>query len=115
MPQFGDEKEGFSIESGPGEVLIKAWGFWSAELSLRFAPAVSAALTESPRGAPIVLDVAELRPLREEGQEAFGALLSHTLAVGTREVMIRSASALTRLQMMRLAKAAGSAGRIKVE
>jgi len=115
LPQYGDEENGFSVESGLGKVLVRAWGFWSAQLALRFAPAVSAVLGGSPKGAALVLDVAQLRPLREEGQDAFGALLSHALAQGAAEVVIRSPSALTKLQMTRLAKQVGSSGQIKVE
>jgi hypothetical protein len=64
---------------------------------------VSDACRASPKGAPLLLDMTDLKPLREEGQRSFGALLSCLRELGVGRTTVTTASHLTRLQLLRLA------------
>src|SRR5262252_1807029 len=110
MKRFGDEKAGFSAayEAMAGVIRVRAWGFWSAEVSAAFEPAVTEVCKSSPKGLPLQLEMAALKPLREEGQRSFGALIRALPGLGTGRVTISTASQLTKLQLLRLVAEHGS-------
>ncbi len=111
----GDPQAGFAIECAATAMTVRAWGFWAPALSTQFAVQVTAALKDHPHTTALTIDVSELRPLRDEGQQAFGLLLARALANGLCQVVIRAPSAITKLQMMRLARATTKPGLIRVE
>jgi hypothetical protein len=104
---YGDNKEGFSVDVVGGAVLVTARGFWSTEIAEALDPAVTSAVRGEGRRTRLIFEVGDLRPLRDEGQAAFKAVISKALAGGTPEVVIRSSSALTKLQMLRIARELG--------
>ncbi len=104
MRTYGDNKEGFSVDVVGGAVLVTARGFWSAEVADALGPAVTSALRGEGRRTRLIFEVADLRPLRDEGQAAFKAVIAQVLAGGASEVVIRASSALTKLQMLRIAR-----------
>jgi len=113
LTQHGDESEGFTIDNGGDFVLVTARGFWSAETADKMAESVLTAL--AGRRQPLIFELSELRPLRDEGQLAFKALFKRALARGTPRIVVRSASAMTKLQMMRIARETGQEQLIRVE
>jgi hypothetical protein len=114
LSTYGDTEQGFRIESRGDAVLVTAWGFWSVGFVPEFLPAVLAALEAKGRGVALAMDLKDLRPLRDEGQQAFRALLGRALAHGVVGVELKGASALTRLQMLRLTRELGAQDRIRV-
>lgn len=98
----GDESNGFSIQQEEGALRIRMWGFWEQELSALFIKALSN-LQRSPPGA-LVVDLLRLKPQREAGQEALGALVALPQALGLAEAAAYSDNVLTRLQFARIAK-----------
>jgi hypothetical protein len=94
--------------------LVTTWGFWSVEFVPEFLPPVMAALEAAGKGSAFVIDLKDLRPLRDEGQAAFRQLMSRALAQGVGAIELRGASALTKLQMLRLTRELGAQERIRV-
>ena len=115
MIRLGDETAGFSVHRTSAGVGVEAWGFWSVELALQFAPVVTGALDGIHGEVQVLVDVARLRPLRNEGQRAFESLLSWAAQGRGWPVLIRSPSALTKLQMLRLVRRLGPAAHIVVQ
>lgn len=113
--QFGDQEEGFDVDNRHGSVVVIARGFWSAELASQLVVAVLPLVRGGEASTRLVLELAELRPLRDEGQAAFKELISLSLSGGMREVVIRSPSALTKLQMLRIAREAGVSDKVRIE
>src|SRR5262245_52626443 len=104
MKRFGDEQAGFSVayEAMAGVIRVRSWGFLSAEVSAAFEPAVGEICKSSPKGLPLHLDMSAVKPLREEGQRSFGALIRALPSLGTGRVIISTSSQLTKLQLLRL-------------
>ena len=104
MKRVGDDLSGFSTDydAEVGAVRVSAWGFWSASVSEAFMQAVSDACRSSPKGAQMLLDMTDLKPLREEGQRAFGGLVGCLRELGVSRTTVTTASHLTKLQLLRL-------------
>jgi hypothetical protein len=104
MKKAGDATAGFSavFDAELGLVRVCGWGFWTPTVSSSFASAVTEVCKASPRGASLLLDMTQLKPLREEGQQAFGALLGLLRGLGIGKTTIATTSHLTRLQLIRL-------------
>lgn len=107
MMREGDDETGFSIAVDAGEVLIRGWGFWSAELSQRFSLMVQRELGDSVQPRGLKVDVRELKPMRDEGQRAWSSMLGHLAQRGVTHAQLSEPSALTKLQFMRLCRAVG--------
>jgi hypothetical protein len=105
MQTFGTEAEGFAV--GPSEgaqaIHVRVWGFWSAELASRFVSAVGAECSRL-RLTLMTMDATQLKPQREAGQEALGALMGALPALGITRVRVITTSPLTRLQILRISK-----------
>jgi len=114
LSTHGDTAQGFTIESRGGAVLVRAWGFWSVEFVPEFLPPVMAALEAAGKGGAFTIDLKDLRPLRDEGQAAFRQLMTRALAHGSWVIELQGASALTKLQMLRLTRELGAQDRIRV-
>jgi hypothetical protein len=104
MKRFGDAAAGFSAEFDTeiGTVRVRGWGFWSASVSAAFPTAVYEVCKASPKGSSLAMEMNELKPLREEGQRSFGALIRMLPGLGVGKVSVCTASHLTRLQLLRL-------------
>lgn len=104
MNRVGDQLCGFSADYDVevGVVRVRAWGFWSVSVAETFTQAVLDACRASPKGAPLLMDMTELKPLREEGQRAFGSLLGRLRELGVARTTVTTASHLTKLQLLRL-------------
>jgi hypothetical protein len=109
MKSFGDANAGFSAEfvSELGVIRVRGWGFWSASVSTSFPTAVYEVCKASPKGSLLVMDMNELKPLREEGQKSFGDVLRMLPGLGVARTSIVTTSQLTRLQLLRLVTECG--------
>lgn len=108
MPRVGDEQAGFNVDSTPSDgVRVRGWGFWSVDIAAAFASAVLDACRTQPRGAPLSLDLNDLKPMRDEGQQALSRVLRAAASVGAGSISIATTNALTRLQLVRLASESG--------
>jgi hypothetical protein len=105
MQTFGSETEGFAVglSDGARAIHVRVWGFWSAELATRFVSAVVAECSNH-RIPLMTIDATELRPQRDAGQDALGALMSALPALGVTRARVTTASPLTRLQILRISK-----------
>jgi len=109
MTQFGDSQAGFSVAFHPDEaaVRVRAWGFWSALVAAQFGNAVREACHDCPRGTALVLDMTELKPMRDEGQVSVGVLMKVLPKLGLAKTTVMTSSHLTKLQLLRLATECG--------
>jgi hypothetical protein len=109
MQRVGDEQAGFSVDSAPSDgVRVRGWGFWSVDVANAFAGAVLEACRAQTKGAPLVLDLADLKPMRDEGQQSLSRVLRAAPSVGTGSISIVTTNPLTRLQLVRLANESGA-------
>ena len=109
MQRVGDDQSGFSFgfDSEVQALQVKAWGFWSIEVAAAFGRKVKDACRELPKGVVVDFDMLELKPLREEGELAFAALVTTLRSMGVGHVSIRTGP-LTKLQLLRLAANSGA-------
>jgi hypothetical protein len=110
MDRIGDDHAGFSIGHDPvrGTIEVTAWGFWSAEVATAFATKVLTACREQPGAVSLVLDMRDLKPMREEGQKSFGSLMRSLPGLGVSSATVVTTSHLTKLQLVRLATENGA-------
>jgi hypothetical protein len=104
VKQVGDDSAGFSIVFNHSEntVRVRAWGFWNAEVAASFGPAVAAECKLHWNGAALVMDMTQLKPMRDEGQKSFVELVAALSSLGMTSVTVEITSQLTKLQLLRL-------------
>ena len=114
MDRIGDDSAGFSVGQDPvaGTVRVTGWGFWSPAVAASYATKVVAACRDKP-GAGLVLDMTDLKPMREEGQRAFATVMRSLPALGVTRVSIVTASQMTKLQLVRLASENGASAYVQ--
>jgi hypothetical protein len=112
---FGNAEAGFSLEWDQGErrVNIRGWGFWGPEVATTFASKVLDSFRSLRPVRQLAMDFAALKPQRDEGQEAIGSVLTGAVKLGVKRVIVATSSALTKLQLLRLARESTSAGTIE--
>jgi hypothetical protein len=105
MERVGDEQAGFSFSSDPSRDTfeVRAWGFWNVDVAAAFGTNVLAALRTRARWKRLVLDMSDLKPMREEGQRAFATLLRSLPSAGVAGTSVVTTSHLTKLQLARIA------------
>ncbi|MCC6872966.1 MAG: hypothetical protein IT378_01555 [Sandaracinaceae bacterium] len=103
--RVGDTEAGFSVEldEATRTVTVRGWGFWNADVALAFATAVLGACRRG-RATGLVFETSELRPQREEGQEAIATMLAGLGLAGVARVSVVTRNPLTRLQILRIVK-----------
>ena len=111
MDRVGDDQAGFTVGYDPvvGAVEVSGWGFWSAEVATAFAAKVATACRERSGAITLVLDMRDLKPMREEGQRSFATIMRALPSLGVSRARVVTTSQLTKLQLVRLA-AENSAG-----
>ena len=113
MQRVGDDTAGFSIDSPPtGGVRVTGWGFWSAQVAKAFPSAVFEACRGRQQGLALVVDMRDLKPMREEGQRSFSDVLRSLKGLGISRTSIVTTNPLTKLQLVRLAAETGAASGI---
>ena len=110
MDRIGDDQSGFSIRYDPvdGRIEVTGWGFWNVEVATTFATTVMAALRGRPEAKQLLLDMGELKPMREEGQKSFANLIRALPSLGVTRAHIATTSQLTELQLVRIATETGT-------
>ncbi len=101
----GTDAEGFDVStSGAGQTVhVRTWGFWGEDVAARFSGVVVGACA-SARAPVVTIDARDLKPLREAGQDAFGAMLAALPVYRVQRVVVTTAAALIKLQLLRIAK-----------
>jgi hypothetical protein len=112
----GNDIDGFVVTATPATrtVHVRLWGFWPVEVAVQFVPSVAAACQEMGGVNRLEVDANELKPLREEGQIAFGGLLAQLPLLKVAHASISTTNALTRLQLMRLVKQSPAKGLVQM-
>ena len=115
MDRIGDDQAGFSIRYDPvvGQVEVAGWGFWNVDVATAFATKVMAALRERPEAKQLLLDMGELKPMRDEGQKSFANLIRVLPSLGVVRTHIATTSQLTKLQLVRIATETGTSASIQ--
>ncbi len=106
---IGNEQDGFSVERDDDTLRVRARGLWSSETASMLTKAVSDACAAAPI-SNFVLDAVGLKPQRDPGQAALAALMTWLLRIGVRRASLTTDSALTRLQILRIAKERSATG-----
>jgi hypothetical protein len=107
MQRFGEDQAGFSVayDSSTRLVNVVAWGFWSRETAASFANIVLEACKKASFGTCLTLNMTDLKPMREEGQRAWSALMNGLPGISRIDrVSVTTGNALTKLQLLRLTK-----------
>ncbi len=103
MQRFGDDSAGFSVDvPAPDRIEVRGWGFWSVNVASAFEPGVAEACVGRGRGAILTLDMSDVKPMREEGQQSCGRLMRQLSTAGLAKVSIVTTNPLTKLQLVRL-------------
>jgi hypothetical protein len=116
MERIGNDTAGFTIDfdAASRAVRVRAWGFWDTDVAASFDTVVGGACRGRGSGLQLVMDMTELKPMREEGQRAFGSLVGRLRALGITSATVTTASQLTRLQLLRLANERGEKDTIRI-
>lgn len=114
MDRIGDTSAGFSVGHDPvaGTVRVTAWGFWTPGVATSFATKVVGECRDKP-GSGLVLDMTDLKPMREEGQHAFATVMRSLPSLGATRVSIVTSSQMTKLQLVRLASENGASAYVQ--
>jgi len=115
MPMFGTDADGFSITfEEPSQLLrVRAYGFWPPEVAAAFAASVLQACQPPRRARELVVDAADLKPQREEGQAALRSVFAALPRLGIGRASVLTGNALTKLQLLRLANAGPTSAMIE--
>jgi hypothetical protein len=116
MKRVGDDQAGFSVafDTELGAVRVRGWGFWSVEVATAFAKTVGDVCHTSPKGSALLMEMTGLKPMRDEGQQSFGALVAALPKLGIARTTVTTDSPLTKLQLLRLASEHAIKGSIEV-
>lgn len=114
MRTVGNSDAGFSVtyDASNSAVRVVGWGFWPVEVAGALDKAVLGEYRAAPIGSRVVFDVSGLKPMRDEAQKAFAALLLVLKAHGVPKVSFVTTSHLTKLQFMRIANEAGLSDKV---
>lgn len=109
MRRVGDDAAGFSVDvdADKEEVHVVGWGFWNAQVAQEFDQVVVGECRRAPSGSRLLLDMSDLKPMRDEGQKAFSTMVRMLQVLDIRHTSVKTASQLTKLQLMRIALEAG--------
>ena len=107
MQSTGDTDGGFWVvpSDATGIVRVRGWGFWSPAVASVFVEKVLAGCRATRRPSELVFDADALKPQRDEGQTAIGAMFDEVAKLGVSRISVITSSPLTRLQLARIARA----------
>jgi len=109
IARVGDNEAGFSVNIDPSgnTVEVRAWGFWSVTVAAQFGDTVSQACLSCAKGATLVMEMSDLKPMRDEGQDSFEQLMKSLPRLGLSKTLITTTNQLTKLQLLRLVSQSG--------
>jgi hypothetical protein len=104
----GTEEAGFSVhfDAKENSVRVVGWGFWKADVASAFDRVVIETCLYVPFGANVSMDMSRLKPMADEGQRAFTNTVAALKDSKIGRVSVITASQLTKLQLLRLAREA---------
>jgi hypothetical protein len=113
--RMGDEQAGFSVsfDATTSTVRVRAWGFMSPEVAGAFGVLVRDACRSSPRRSALVMDMNELKPMRDEGQASFCKLMEALPSLHMSSTTVLVTSQLVKLQLLRLANQTAAKGLLR--
>ncbi len=116
MERVGDDFAGFSVEFDRADRVmhVRAWGFWSQEVATSFDNVVGKACLRQSPWMELLVDMDELRPMRDEGQKSVGQFFARMKSLGVSGATVRASSPLTRLQVIRIVNERGLKDMIRV-
>ena len=104
MKQFGRDDSGFSLVLRGSVVMVRAWGYWEADLASQFAPAVLQMCGSVGKPFRMIIDGSTLKPQGEHGQQAFRALVAGATGLGLVRAAVIVKNSITRIQLMHITK-----------
>jgi hypothetical protein len=115
VQQVDDAGAGFVVafDVATNTLQVRAWGFWNARVARAFGPTVIGECKANPGIGSLVIDMKELKPMRDEGQYSFGELIGALGQLGVPKVRLETASQLTKLQLMRIVSERDSERRVE--
>ncbi len=115
VQRMGDGQAGFSVafDAATAAVRVRAWGFMSPEVAGAFGILVKDACRASPKGSALVMDMTELKPMRDEGQDSFRVLMDALPTLHMSNITALVTSQLVKLQLLRIANQSASKGSLR--
>jgi hypothetical protein len=107
--RVGTDESGYSVsvDAAARTIRVDAWGFWSVEVCSTFGKALIDACRRTAGLRRLEIETSRLKPLREEGENAWAMALGALPAVGIEAVLVKTNS-LTKLQLLRIARHSAS-------
>lgn len=114
MQTIGTPEAGFSVglDTNDKVVRIVGWGFWDRDVANDFDRVVIEVCRYVPAGTSVSMDMSLLKPLRDEGQLAFAKTIAMLKDSKITKVSVTTASQLTKLQLLRIAREAAPKERV---
>jgi hypothetical protein len=115
IQRMGDDQAGFSVavDAPTATVRVRVWGFMSAEVADAFGTMVRDACRASPRPSALVIDMTGAKPMRDEGQRSFGALMDALPSLHMASITVVVTSQLVKLQLLRIANQSAARGSLR--
>jgi hypothetical protein len=115
VQRMGDAQAGFSVafDATTAAVRVRAWGFMSPEVAAAFGILVRDACRASPKGSALVMDMTELKPMRDEGQDSFRKLMDALPSLHLSSTTALVTSQLVKLQLLRIANQSAAKGGLR--
>jgi hypothetical protein len=109
MHQAGDTEAGFEVafDAATRTVRVDAWGFWRIGIAPSFRDTVLDACRGGNNATRLHMEMVRLKPLREEGEEAWLDILTKVPNEGI-EAIVVTTNSLTKLQLLRIARQSAS-------
>jgi hypothetical protein len=109
MHRVGDTECGFTVtvDAATRTVRVEAWGFWRVGIAPMFGDALLDACRGGTKPRRVDMELTQLKPLREEGEDAWLKILTWLPNAGI-EAIVVTTNSLTKLQLLRIAKKSAS-------
>ena len=115
VQRMGDDQAGFSVtfDATMAAVRVRAWGFMSPEVAGAFGILVRDTCRVSPKQSALVMDMTELKPMRDEGQASFRILMDALPSLHMSSTTVLVTSQLVKLQLLRIANQTAAKGSLR--
>jgi len=115
VQRMGDDQAGFSVtfDATTATVRVRAWGFMSPEVAGAFGILVRDSCRISPKRSALVMDMTEIKPMRDEGQGSFRILMDALPSLHMSSTTVLVTSQLVKLQLLRIANQSAAKGYLR--
>jgi hypothetical protein len=113
--RMGDDRAGFSVtvDAMTATVRVRAWGFMSPGVAQAFGVMVRDACRISRKPSALVMDMTQVKPMCDEGQESFGILMDALPGLRMSSTTVMVVSQLVKLQLLRIANQSAARGSLR--